>query len=445
MKNILVHSYYYPPIGGAGAQRPLKMTLRLSALGYSLVVVTGQGPTADRWAPGDPTLGLEVPSGVEVARIAAPEPPPSGGWLGRAERWFGIPSPWTRWWVRESAEVGLKVGGDLDLVYVWMQPYISAKSGVRLARELGRPWVADLGDPWALDEMMVYPTRFHRALELRRMRKHLGTAAAIIMSTPEAARRLTDVFPEFADRPVVTIPNGFDPEDFKGAVSSREDSNFRIVHTGYLHTELGRKHHQAQAVRRILGGSVRGVDILTRSHLYLLRAIDRLRDKQPALASKIELHLAGLLSEADRELAANSPVVPLRGYLSHAESIELIRTADLLFLPMQNLPSAVRATIVPGKTYEYLASGTPILAAVPEGDARDALAEAGNAILCRPDDVAGMADALATQVRRWLAAEPPPAPRAEVVARFEYGSLAEKLADVFDTVIQRAPRVPARL
>ncbi len=34
-----------------------------------------------------------------------------------------------------------------------------------------------------------------------------------------------------------------------------------------------------------------------------------------------------------------------------------MRSADLLFLPMQNLPPGVRATIVPGKTYEYLASG----------------------------------------------------------------------------------------
>ena len=44
---------------------------------------------------------------------------------------------------------------------------------------------------------------------------------------------------------------------------------------------------------------------------------------------------------------------------------ELISSADLLFLPMHELPEGTSARIVPCKTYEYLASGRPVLAAVP--------------------------------------------------------------------------------
>ena len=128
------------------------------------------------------------------------------------------------------------------------------------------------------------------------------------------------------------------------------------------------------------------------------------------------------------------PSSRLHGYVTHAESIELMRTADLLFLPMQNLPSGVRATIVPGKTYEYLASGTPILAAVPDGDARDILDAAGNARLCRPDDVTGMAAAISEAVDDHRTGRPARPPDPRVVARYEYRKLAEELAVVFDGV-----------
>ena len=119
--------------------------------------------------------------------------------------------------------------------------------------------------------------------------------------------------------------------------------------------------------------TINDVDIYTRSHVYLLEAVERLRATDPELAASIEIHLAGVLTDSDREIASACLDVQLHGYVTHAESIELMRTADLLFLPMQNLPAGTRATIVPGKTYEYLASGTPILAAVPDGDARDIL------------------------------------------------------------------------
>ena len=111
---------------------------------------------------------------------------------------------------------------------------------------------------------------------------------------------------------------------------------------------------------------------------------------------------------------------------------ELLRTADLLFLPMHELRPGERAGIVPGKTYEYLASGRPILAAVPEGDARDLLEEAGGAILCPPADVDCMAAAVRTQLERFRAGKPGASPSPEVVARYEYRNLVARLAEVFD-------------
>lgn len=435
IRRLLFHSYHFPPIGGSGAQRPLRMAGLLSRFGYAPVVLTGGGATSDRWAPEDETLLAAIPADLDVRRLpAAAEPEGSSRWRGRAERWLFVRPRWSRWWIEGSIELGAEVA-DVDLIYVWMQPYDSAFAGAALSRRLGRPWVADLGDPWALDEMMVYPSGLHRRRDLARMGEILRTASAIVMSTPEAVARLLAAFPALGDRPVVAIPNGFAAEDFAVTAPARTDGAFRIVHTGYLHTELGRQLRRTRPLRRLLHGSVPGLDILTRSHVGLVAALNRLLDDDPALVNVVELHLAGVLTEADREVAARTPVAKLHGYITHSESIALMRSANLLFLPMQNLPPGHRATIVPGKTYEYLASRTPILGALPTGDARDILTEAGNATLTQPDDVDAMVGALRAHVDAFRAGRPTPLPRDEVVARFAYERLAAQLADVFDRVL----------
>jgi glycosyltransferase involved in cell wall biosynthesis len=407
------------------------------------VVVTGAGATTDRWAPEDATLLAEVPETAEIRRVdSTGEPELSKGWRRAAERWLGVRDRWGSWWADASYRLGRDAGADCDLIYVWMQPYASAEAGAELSARLEVPWVADLGDPWALDENMIFATALHRRRALRRMSDLLGTASAIVLSTPEAAKRVRQDLPELAHIPVEAIANGFDAADFAQEPQPRNDGKFRIVHTGYLHTEIGEQHRRRRRLRAALRASPPGLDILTRSHVFLIEAIERVLARKPDLADALELHLAGVLNDTDRRAAARCPVAKLRGYVTHAESIELMQTADLLFLPMQNLPSGVRATIVPGKTYEYLAARTPILAAVPDGDARDLLEEAGHALLVRPDDVEGMAAAIAAQLECWRAGEPPPQPDAELVARYEYARLAQELARVFDTVVGS---VPARL
>jgi glycosyltransferase involved in cell wall biosynthesis len=282
--------------------------------------------------------------------------------------------------------------------------------------------------------MWVYPTALHRLRDVNRMRRTLATADAIVMNTRESARLVRRRFPELADRLVVAIPNGFDPADFAGPAPERTDHAFRIVHTGYLHTALGRDGR----LRRRLGGATAPANILTRSHVFLLRAIERLLAEDPSLEELIEVHLAGVTSDADRR-AGTHPVIHFRGYLPHFESVALLRSADLLFLPLHDLPPGRRLSIVPGKTYEYLASGTPILAAVPDGDARELLARAGTSRLCRPDDVEAMADILRDEIARFRAdGRRPPVPRSPELLRYGRRYLSGELAGVFDRVVRRS-------
>ena len=187
------------------------------------------------------------------------------------------------------------------------------------------------------------------------MHETLRGAGAVVMSAPEAAKRVQQAFPDL--RNVTSVPFGYDAAAFAGEPPARTDDRFRIVHVGEFHTEIGRRQERHRRLRRALGGDSTA-NILTRSPLHLMRALERLD------TDRIELHLAGRLSAADEEILAGSPLVHRHGYLPHAQAVALMRSADLLFLPMQDVPG--RAGLVPGKTYEYLAAGRPILAAVPD-------------------------------------------------------------------------------
>jgi len=434
VKRVLFLAYHFPPVGGAGVQRSVKFVRYLPDHGYEPVVVTGPGVEASRWTPADASLAGEVPGGTTIRRIRGEPPNPASPMRARVERWLGLQEAFFRWW-EQGAEAAAQ-GETVDLVYASMSPFESGAAAARIAARLGVPWVADLRDPWALDEMQAYPSRLHRRRDLRRMKEVLASASAVVMNTDEAARRVR-AFPELGG-PVVAIPNGFDPDDFASPAPERTPGPFRVVHAGYLHTELARGGI-ARSVRRVLGGAVPGVDVGTRSHVYLLRALERLLAADPALAGRIEVHLAGVLSEADLAEARRSSIVRTHGYLSHAATVELLRSADLLFLPMQNLPEGTRATIVPGKTYEYLAARRPILAAVPDGDARDLLARVPTAILCRPADVDGIADAVLGELRRNDRGERLPEVSDDLLAAFERPRLTARLAGVFDDVLGLSP------
>ena len=434
MSRVLFLAYHFPPLGGPGTQRSIKFATHLPALGHLPLVITGPGVSREHWEPRDDTLLAELPPEVEVIRVRGPVPTAAPG---RRERWLDRATPFARWWVGSAVAAGRLRADECDVIYASMAPYETAVAAARLGQESGLPWIADLRDPWALDEMRVYPSTVHRERDLARMRAVLGSAHAIVMNTPEAANALRTAFPELSLKPVVCIPNGYDARDFAGPPPAHEPSEWlRIVHTGSLHTELGTRHAGSRIARRLLGGSA-NIDILARSHVHLLRALG-----SPALAGRVELHLAGALTGADRQASAGTAVpVHAHGYLEHAASVALLRSADLLFLPMHDLPTGVRARIVPGKTYEYLAAGRPILAAVPAGDARELVATSPGARLSEPTDARTMAEHVAAEVEHVARHGHRPDAWPAGIERYDRGALAEDLADVLDRFVSRGARL----
>jgi glycosyltransferase involved in cell wall biosynthesis len=257
------------------------------------------------------------------------------------------------------------------------------------------------------------------------------------MNTPAAADALRSSFPRLRNKLILSITNGFDAEDFSQPVRPRVDGKFRIVHSGGMFTATGLQLKQ-RSFYRILGGAEPGVDILARSPEYLLRAVERWVSRRPEVARDLEIVFAGNMAKEDRDLVQATKAahfVQFPGFMSHAESLQLIRTADLLFLAMHNLPRGKKCRSIPGKAFEYMAAGRPILAAVPDGDAREFLAACGTGLLSRPDDVESMVLNLDTAYLAWKAGKTPGLLDREYAARFERHALTHELANVFRTVL----------
>jgi glycosyltransferase involved in cell wall biosynthesis len=426
--NLLFIAYHFPPIGGAGAQRSAKFVRYLPDFGVNPIVIGGPSASEGRWEPKDATQVAELPDNVPVYRPSTPAP------VSEAEsRWRRLMPSVTeqgKWWQHQIRELGDRAASEhhLDAIYASLLPYESLAAALDLGRSLRLPVIADLRDPWALDEVRLYPTRAHRSREQRIMGQLLGECALVIGNTPEATAAIGDVFPFLGGDKLVTITNGYDTSDFANVESRPADGKFRIVHTGYLHTSLGMAQRRNHTVKAVLGGSLWPIDLLCRSHFYLLRAVSLLKTKDPELASRIDIVLAGVLSDEDERIIRESPAadqVRTLGYVDHRAAIREMMHADVLFLPMHSVPNEHRARIVPGKTYEYLASGKPILAAVPPGDAQDFIADAGAGIVADPSD----ADMIARSIQ--MLAEGPARTRqiGEGVGQFERRQLTQRLAE----------------
>jgi hypothetical protein len=119
------------------------------------------------------------------------------------------------------------------------------------------------------------------------------------------------------------------------------------------------------------------------------------------------------------------------------EALALMNTASLLYLRLHR--EAVYISIaVPAKTYEYLASGVPILVECHDGDARDLIRDYGlDSEIVTPDDKVGLRAALLRAHGRRHGAVGGVHPL--FAERYNRRALTARLAAVLDNVVAGRP------
>ena len=380
MKVLLV-AMYFPPAGGGGVQRPLKLATHLPELGVETHVLAPDDP---RWVHRDEDLQLPPNATVHRARYLGP----SGHKLAeelhgvtglRRElvraRAFGrrllVPDENVTWNLTANrAAIRLVKREGIDVVVTTSPPSSVHLIGALAKRVTGVRWVADLRD-----SLVAHP---HRRAESRLVRTKERTSDLVARLVARSADGIVAVSDAIADEtralgprgPVVTIANGADFDDFDG-IEYRRGERFRITHTGSF---FGRR--DPRPFLTALAES--GLDIEAR-FLGDFRSADRVWAEELDLGERLRL----------------LPYAPRR------TSLELQRDSEALLLLIPDAGGRGKG-VLSGKVFEYLAAERPILAVVPpDGAAAKLLRETGAGVVVAPDDVEGMGSALAQLERSW--------------------------------------------
>jgi glycosyltransferase involved in cell wall biosynthesis len=247
-----------------------------------------------------------------------------------------------------------------------------------LARASGLPWVVDFRDPWIGLSFKKPITPWHGA-RLRAQEAGVIANADLVLAASQthhdalAARR-------DAPRKLLFLPNGFEPSAAGTLATRTGEPRFRIVFTGMLS--------------------------LMEDAGTLLKAVRDLVAQDPTARREVCVELAGPYDDEWPKRVAElgiADLVRLPGPLPHAETRALQQAADVLML-WKPRGEGFR-TMVPGKTYEYLDSGRPIVALLPAGDEAGALVTRAGHMQLAPGDRAGLVRTLAERLARWRAGE----------------------------------------
>jgi glycosyltransferase involved in cell wall biosynthesis len=452
-RSLLYLAYFFPPRGGAAVQRSLKFAKYLPQFGWRpLVVANGGGNRDTATAVQDPTLLKELSPDafIRYTTLTSAEQRRHDRAQSKFMQRLNVTDP-MRWWVDPAIRLGLEIVREHQprAIVVTMSPFTAARAGTELKRLTGLPLVIDLRDPWALDETRIYPTRWHARRDHVAMRKALAAADLVIMNTPQSAAAVGQRFaPEIrgdgaaSPSKVIAITNGYDASDFgRGNLAPAPPDVLRIVHTGMFHSELAEVWDDLEAGRGMMNKlkcARRPINLWTRTPRYLLEAMEQAIARGDIPDGKLELVLVGEISAHDRDMVERSPVakmVRLLGYRSHAESVAWLESADLLFLPLHTPLDGGPALIVPGKAYEYLGSGRPILAMCPNGDMRDFISNSNSGIVTSGADVPAAAHALSQFYRAKIEGSPIIRQNRPAIERFERRELTRRLATALDELV----------
>lgn len=387
--------------------RTLRVVRTLVARGWAVTVLTGEPRTYQAGTPIDEALLERVPVDVEVLRARAVRPittlkarirgrnapAPAGNgavtrkspaprtgvlaWLARVKHAvdaaFSIPDREVAWMVPAIVKGLLwRLDGNRpDIVYSSSPPWTGTLVAGVLAGMLRRPWVADFRDPWSRAPWRGDRQRFAVKASALLERSVIQRAGRVVFVTQANRADFARFYGPDLSRRFTVVPNGCDPEEFEGLPQPQPDPHapFVLLHAGSLYG--GRSPiplFQALAAALEAGVIQRGRFVLRFLGPLGLASVDI-----PGLLSS--LNLTGMVEFVPR--------VPRR------LSLEAMVSASALLLLQPG-----HAVSVPGKLYEYLAAGRPILAIAEEGETAELVRASGLGISVTGEDQEAMVTAL---------------------------------------------------
>ncbi len=374
MKKVLIISYYWPPSGGAGVQRMLKSVKYFPEFGIIPYVITVKEDQAS-YPSIDESLSKDVPAEAKIFRTDTFEPfgiyskllgkksIPTGfsnesnpGLFQKFSRFirgnFFIPDA-RRGWIKFAYEEAVRIieQENIDTVFTTSPPHSAQLIGLKLKKNFGVKWIADLRDPWTdiyyYEEFNHLP--FARKKDLKYENDVLRSADRIITVSKDVKRIFASKSDKIDPNKITIIPNGYDGEDFNNKKIFQENDEFIITYTGTL------------------------ADSYNPSVFF--HSLKKVTEKNPDVKIRLRFigNPAGTLIEELRNisLSNNLELIPT---VTHDRSVEYLLSSTILFLVIPEIKND--KGILTGKLFEYLAARKPIVCIGPEyGDAAEIINE----------------------------------------------------------------------
>ncbi len=411
MRRLLFITYYFPPHGGAGVQRTLKFVKYLPDYGWQPIVLTVNPGHSSLL---DPTLKADIPADIQLYRTPALRLSERLPWRFRnfMARWILIVDEQLGW-LPYATSVGQRLiaSSKPDAIFSTSAPYTAHLVAYRLATNWQLPWIADFRDPWIGNISLRVPTKLHAKFIALMESKIIAHADRVCVVTEPMRQAFLRRYPRIEPSNFLSIPNGYDPQDFDIIDNVDLDENkFIITYTGSFYS-----------------GSIT-------PDVFLL-SLKQLLEQQVILQEKLMVFFVGNIGKKVQHTITSlglNKVVSLTGYQTHQKSIGYLVQSDLLLLIISNQPGS--EVVMTGKVFEYLAAKKPILSISPPGVASDLIREAHVGVVVDPDDIVGIANQIEYFYRCWESGIVDYTPREEVIKRYDRHRLTGILAATLDNL-----------
>ncbi len=431
---VLIITYYWPPSGGAGVQRWLKFVKYFRKFDWEPVIYTPLNP---EYPAIDNTLIDDVPLNLEIIQTPIWEPyqlykkltgknsdekvnasgfiseKANPGVIQKASLWlrgnFFIPDA-RKFWIKPSVKFLTEwlPSHKIDAIVSTGPPHSMHLIAMAVNEKTKIPWLADFRDPWTnIDfykdlNLTKSSDKLHHKLELEVLTK--ADKVVVISNSMKSD------FLEIKDREYLVITNGFDSDDTNTS-TVKPDSKFSISHIGSMAS--------------------------SRNPVMLWEALKDLKDLIPGFNDNLVIKLVGtidfqVLQSIDKAgLTENLDKIE---YRPHNEIITLQKQSRVLLLVINDTPNA--KVILPGKFFEYLVSGRPILCIGPtDGDAAKIIAETGSGYVTPYNDRRLIFDTVLNLYNQYLSDQDYITP--SQVSGFSREALTKKMSEVLNDLIEK--------
>ena len=337
-----------------------------------------------------------------------------------------------------------------DAIIVFMMPYSTGLLGIGLKWLTEIPLILSFDDSISCTDMHPdAPSWLHYQLGIWLENFYVRHADAVVYVSQFNLDLVKKRQPLSQQSKFNLIRCGVDVLDYTTPISAPViETNFEIVYTGgmngwykFYHSseELTVLKKLYKAWMKLGHYQMAEIDYCTSSPVFIGQAVQQAIEECQSWRNRIHVKLYGnkVPEEILQQVLQNqnlTEVVSVFSALPHSQAIQLARQADLLFLTLPKRTDGSSGGRISCKSYEYLMTDRPILAAVPKGENWNYLEDKQGVWLVEPTDIEAMSKVVAEVAFAKFSGRPLRFDRTALQQELSYFNLAEEYLKIFERV-----------